>query len=176
MSASSSPLVSVLVPICNVERYLDQCLESARMQTLKDIEVICINDGSTDGSLDIINSYVNRDPRFKVIDKPNSGYGDSMNKGLEMASGKYVSILESDDFLDPEALESPPVCRRAGHLLGKGLHLVRSLQEVLPGPKRHSLPSHPRCVIPGHELQLQGVCLRKPRGVLFEGLPPLSPG
>ena len=105
MSASSSPLVSVLVPICNVERYVDQCLESARMQTLKDIEVICINDGSTDGSLDIINSYVDRDPRFKVIDKPNSGYGDSMNKGLEMACGKYISILESDDFLDPDALE-----------------------------------------------------------------------
>ena len=105
MSDTHSPLVSVLVPICNVEKYLEQCLESARAQTLEDIEVICINDGSTDGSLGIINSFVEKDHRFKVIDKPNSGYGDSMNKGLEMARGKYIAILESDDFLEPEALE-----------------------------------------------------------------------
>ena len=105
MSDTHSPLVSVLVPICNVEKYLEECLESARTQTLEDIEVICINDGSTDGSLGIINSFVEKDPRFKVIDKPNSGYGDSMNKGLDVATGKYIAILESDDFLDPEALE-----------------------------------------------------------------------
>ena len=105
MSESAAPLVSVLVPICNVEKYLEQCLESAMNQTLKDIEVICINDGSTDGSLDIIKSFMERDPRFRVIDKPNSGYGDSMNKGLEAARGTYISILESDDFLEPEALE-----------------------------------------------------------------------
>lgn len=105
MSEAHSPLVSVLVPICNVEKYLAQCLESARAQTLEDIEIICINDGSTDGSLDIIRSFAEKDSRFKIIDKPNSGYGDSMNKGLEMASGKYISILESDDFLDAEALQ-----------------------------------------------------------------------
>lgn len=105
MTSTQTPLVSVLVPICNVEKYLDECLESARTQTLKDIEVICINDGSTDGSLDIIKSFMERDSRFRVIDKPNSGYGDSMNKGLEAARGTYISILESDDFLEPEALE-----------------------------------------------------------------------
>ena len=105
VSSSQAPLVSVLVPICNVEKYLEQCLESARAQTLEDIEVICINDGSTDGSLKIIESFVERDGRFRVIDKPNSGYGDSMNKGIEAARGTYIAILESDDFLDPEALE-----------------------------------------------------------------------
>lgn len=105
MTSTQTPLVSVLVPICNVEKYLDECLESARAQTLKDIEVICINDGSTDGSLDIIKSFMDRDPRFRVIDKPNSGYGDSMNKGLEAARGTYIAILESDDRMDPEALE-----------------------------------------------------------------------
>lgn len=105
VSESAAPLVSVLVPICNVERYLETCLASAMAQTLRDIEVICINDGSTDGSLDIIRSFVARDERFRVIDKPNSGYGDSMNQGLEAARGTYVAILESDDFLDPEALE-----------------------------------------------------------------------
>ena len=83
MQNSDTPKVSLLVPICNVERYLRECLDSAVAQTLEDIEIICINDGSTDGSLGIINSFVEKDPRFKVIDKPNSGYGDSMNKGLE---------------------------------------------------------------------------------------------
>ena len=76
--SQNQPLVSVLVPICNVEKYLDECLSSLQNQTLKDIEIICINDGSTDSSLEIINGFASEDPRFVVIDKPNSGYGDSM--------------------------------------------------------------------------------------------------
>lgn len=103
---AEAPAVSLLVPICNVEKYLRQCLESAREQSLSNIEIICINDGSTDSSLDIINEYVEADPRFRVLDKPNSGYGDSMNKGLSMCTGEYVGILESDDFLDSGALET----------------------------------------------------------------------
>ena len=74
-------------------------------QTLKDIEIICINDGSTDNSPAIIREYMERDGRVKMIDKANSGYGDSMNHGLDMARGKYVGILESDDFMAPDALE-----------------------------------------------------------------------
>ena len=105
MKESVAPVVSLLVPICNVEKYLEECLESAHRQTLEDIEIICINDGSTDGSLGIIKSFMARDPRFKLIDKPNSGYGDSMNKGLDLAHGKYIGILESDDHLDSGALE-----------------------------------------------------------------------
>ncbi len=103
--SSVTPLISVLVPICNVEKYLDECLNSLQNQTLNDIEIICINDGSTDSSLDIINKFASADSRFIVIDKPNSGYGDSMNRGLEISRGKYVAILESDDFLDADALE-----------------------------------------------------------------------
>lgn len=103
-AAGRTPSVSLLVPIYNVERYLRQCLESARAQTLEDIEVICINDGSTDGSRDIVEEYL-ADARFRVIDKPNSGYGASMNRGLDEARGRYVGILESDDFLDLAALE-----------------------------------------------------------------------
>lgn len=103
-AAGRTPSVSLLVPIYNVERYLRQCLESARAQTLEDIEVICINDGSTDGSRGIVEEYL-ADARFRVIDKPNSGYGASMNRGLDEARGRYVGILESDDFLDPAALE-----------------------------------------------------------------------
>lgn len=101
----SSPVVSLLVPIYNVEKYLRECLDSARNQTLTDIEIICINDGSKDSSRDIIQEYLDADSRFRIIDKPNSGYGISMNMGLEAARGKYIGILESDDFFEPDALE-----------------------------------------------------------------------
>ena len=104
-NASGSLILSLLIPIYNVERYLRECLDSAVVQTLKDIEIICINDGSTDSSPDIIREYMERDSRVKMIDKANSGYGDSMNRGLEMACGEYVGILESDDFMAPDALE-----------------------------------------------------------------------
>lgn len=101
----SDPTVSLLVPIYNVERYLKECLDSARAQTLDDIEVICINDGSTDSSRAIIQEYLDADSRFRVVDKSNSGYGASMNMGLEAARGEYIAILESDDFFEPDALE-----------------------------------------------------------------------
>lgn len=105
MSAKDVPRVSLLIPIYNVERYLRQCLDSAIGQTLEDIEIICINDGSTDGSRDIIEEYAQKDSRIRVIDKENSGYGCSMNMGLEAAGGEYIGILESDDFFEPDALE-----------------------------------------------------------------------
>lgn len=101
----SSPKVTILVPICNVERYLGECLESLVNQTLKDIQIICIDDGSTDNSPQIIEKYANRDPRIEVISKPNSGYGDSMNKGLEQARGEYIGIVESDDFASKNMFE-----------------------------------------------------------------------
>ncbi len=99
------PAVSLLIPIYNVEKYLRQCLDSAKDQTLSDIEIICINDGSTDGSRSIIQEYLDADPRFRVIDKPNSGYGVSMNMGLDAATGDYIGILESDDIFELDGLE-----------------------------------------------------------------------
>lgn len=101
----AAPKVSVLVPICNVERYLEECLDSLVAQSFTDFEAICINDGSTDGSRAIIQRYIDVDARFRVIDKPNSGYGASMNMGLVNAIGEYIAILESDDFFEPNALE-----------------------------------------------------------------------
>ena len=98
--------VSLLVPIYNVEKYLRQCLDSAAAQTLKNIEIICINDGSKDSSRDIIQEYLDADSRFRVIDKENSGYGASMNMGIEAAKGEYIGILESDDFIDAQELET----------------------------------------------------------------------
>ena len=100
-----SPKVSIVVPICNVEKFLRQCLDSIAAQTLEDIEVICVNDGSTDSSAAIIDEYVAKDSRFKALHKPNSGYGDSMNKGFAMATGEYIGIVESDDWIELDAME-----------------------------------------------------------------------
>ena len=105
MSKNNSPTISVLVPIYNVQTYLKECLDSLCAQTFSDFEVICINDGSTDTSRDIIISYCEKDARFKLIDKTNSGYGASMNRGLDAATGTYIAILESDDFYIPTTLE-----------------------------------------------------------------------
>ena len=99
------PLVSVLIPIFNVEKYLHECLNSIINQTLKKIEIICINDGSTDNSLEIIKSYMKSDHRIKLINKKNSGYGDSMNQGLKLATWKYIGIVESDDIADLKMFE-----------------------------------------------------------------------
>ncbi len=96
----AEPKVSILVPIYNVECYLRECLESLINQTLNDIEIICINDGSTDNSAQIMHEYSLKDNRIKIIDKENSGYGASMNRGLEIATGEYIGIVESDDFAD----------------------------------------------------------------------------
>ncbi len=92
------PNVSILVPIYNVERYLRECLDSLLNQTLDDIEIICINDGSTDATPQILEEYSSRE--IKIINKENSGYGASMNMGLQAATGEYIGILESDDFAD----------------------------------------------------------------------------
>lgn len=97
------PKVSVIIPVYNNARYLRECLDSAVEQTLQNIEIICVNDGSTDDSLAIMQEYAARDPRVKVIDKPNGGYGHTMNKGLDAATGEYVAFLESDDSINRDA-------------------------------------------------------------------------
>lgn len=90
--------ISVVVPVYNVEKYLTECIESIRTQSLEDLEIICVNDGSTDSSLDILNKFASIDKRIIVINKSNSGYGHTMNMGLNAASGEYIGIIESDDF------------------------------------------------------------------------------
>ena len=100
------PVVSVFVPCSTGEKHLRQCLDSVVTQTLADMEIICINDGATDSAPDILREYAARDSRIRIIDKPNSGYGDSMNKALEVATGEYVGIVESDDWADPDMFET----------------------------------------------------------------------
>lgn len=99
------PKVSVVIPIYNVEKYLRQCLDSVVNQTLKDIEIICVDDGSKDSSPQILEEYAARDPRIKIITKENSGYGASMNRGFDAASGEYLGIVESDDYAELDMFE-----------------------------------------------------------------------
>ena len=107
MSISSAPVkISVLMPIYNQEKYIDKCLRSVCAQTLKDLEIIVINDGSTDRSMEIVNAIAETDDRIVIIDKTNSGYGDSVNRGLDRARGEYVGIVETDDFIAENMYET----------------------------------------------------------------------
>lgn len=98
--------VSVILPVYNCEKYLRQCLDSLVSQTLQDIEIICVNDGSTDSSLDILNEYAARDMRFLIINTENKGAGAARNKGIEAACGKYLAFPDSDDWFEPEMLSA----------------------------------------------------------------------
>lgn len=99
------PLVSVIMPIYNASSFLKESLGGLLGQTYRDMEIICVNDGSTDDSLEIIKSYAVQDERIIIIDKANSGYGNTMNEGIKVASGKYIGILEPDDFMDVQMYE-----------------------------------------------------------------------
>lgn len=96
--------VSVIIPVYNVEKYLRQCLDSVAAQTLKDIEVICVDDGSTDSSFEIVKEYAEKDSRFIAVKQENGGAGAARNNGLRRAKGKYLSFLDSDDFFDENML------------------------------------------------------------------------
>ncbi len=102
---ASDSLVSIIVPVYNAGIRLVDALVSAQEQTHQNIEVICVNDGSTDESLDIMRIFANEDERFRVHDKGNGGYGAAMNDGLEAARGEWIAILEPDDWMDANMLE-----------------------------------------------------------------------
>jgi glycosyltransferase involved in cell wall biosynthesis len=98
--------VSVIIPVYNVEKYLNECLDSVCNQTLENIEIICVNDGSSDKSLEILNEYSKSDNRIRIITQMNQGLAASRNNGLKYASGKYVYFLDSDDYIELDALEN----------------------------------------------------------------------
>lgn len=101
-----SPKVSVIVPVYNNEVFVVSCIKSLLAQTLEDIEIIAINDGSTDNSSAILHKFADSDSRLIVVDKANGGYGVGINTGLDLVRGEYVTILESDDFADLDMLET----------------------------------------------------------------------
>lgn len=99
------PKLSIIIPIYNVEKYLPKCLESILGQSFKDFEIICVNDGSTDNSLQVLQTYKKQDDRIVIVDKKNEGSGIARNHGLSTARGNYVYFVDSDDWLENYALE-----------------------------------------------------------------------
>lgn len=106
MSAQELPLVSVIVPIYNVEKYLPKCLDSILEQTLTQIEIIGVDDGSTDRSGEILDNYAKKDPRVRVVHQSNAGLGPARNTGLSIAKGSYIGFVDSDDWINDDFFES----------------------------------------------------------------------
>ena len=98
-------MISIIIPIYNVEKYLEKCLDSILNQTYKNLEIILIDDGSTDNSPNICNSYCEKDKRIKIIHKNNEGVSSARNKGIELSKGKYIVFIDSDDYVSNEHIE-----------------------------------------------------------------------
>ena len=96
-----APVLSVLVPVYNTGSFLEPCLHSLAAQQVEDIEFICLDDGSTDGSAEVLDTWAARDNRFRVIHRPNGGYGKAMNTAMEHARGEWIGIVEPDDVVEP---------------------------------------------------------------------------
>lgn len=105
MSLSSSPIISVIMPSLNVVDYISECMESVVAQTMQDIEIICVDGGSTDGTIDIIEEYALKDRRIKIIHSEIKSYGYQMNLGVAAARGKYIGIVETDDYIGRDMYE-----------------------------------------------------------------------
>ena len=95
-------LFSIIVPVYNVEKYIHKCIESFICQTYKDIEIILVDDGSTDNSSSIFDEYADKDKRIRVIHKKNGGLSDARNAGIEIASGEYILFVDSDDYIETD--------------------------------------------------------------------------
>ncbi|MBR6674970.1 MAG: glycosyltransferase [Alphaproteobacteria bacterium] len=102
----NKPKVSIVVPIYGVEKYLHQCVDSILAQTLKDIEIILVDDGSKDKCPEIVDEYAKKDPRVVAVHQPNGGYGRAVNHGIELATGEYIGIVEPDDFIESDMYET----------------------------------------------------------------------
>ena len=99
------PKVSIIVPIYNSEKYMEKCIDSILNQTLNDIEIILVNDGSTDSSLEIAERYKQRDKRVIIINQINSGPSIARNNGIKIATGKYIGFVDSDDYIEKTMYE-----------------------------------------------------------------------
>lgn len=125
--------ISVIIPVYNVERYLEKCIDSIINQTYKNLEILLINDGSKDKSGEICDEYAKKDSRIKVIHKENSGVADTRNMGLEIATGDYLMFVDSDDYIsntmiqmlyDKMVLENPDMCMCNYHEVSGDYHII----------------------------------------------------
>src|SRR3989339_194775 len=98
-------MISVIIPCYNVENYIEQCLESIINQSYKDIQIICVDDGSADNTPDILSKYSAKDVRIQIITQHNHGISAARNTGLQIASGDYIAFVDGDDWLETDAFE-----------------------------------------------------------------------
>ncbi len=107
LNNSKVPKISVIIPTYNKEKYLNECLDSVINQTLKEIEIICVNDGSTDNSLTILKEYEKKDKRIKIINQENSGVAIARNRAMDISKGEFIAFLDSDDkIINDNSLEN----------------------------------------------------------------------
>ena len=99
-------LVSIIVPVYNCERFLPECIDSLLAQTYENIEIICVNDGSTDKSSQLLANYATKDNRIHLISQENAGPGPARNRGIELATGEYITFFDADDWCKPSLVES----------------------------------------------------------------------
>ncbi len=149
------PIVSVIIPVYNVEEYLGKCLRSILNQTLYNIEIICVNDGSTDGSLGILQKYAQLDRRIVILNQENQGQGVARNNAMKIAKGEYVSFVDSDDWIEPDMLEV--MCNAAkandanvvqapyySHVGGR-IFVIDHIENSFPNQKSHTFVKVPKC-------------------------------
>lgn len=134
---TENPMVTVIIPVYNVEKYLAECLNSVINQTIKKLEIICVEDGSTDQSLEILRRFSERYPFIKVIQQENRGLSAARNTGLESACGEYVYFLDSDDFIEERALQkmyemAQADCLDVLYIDGRSIYENKELEEALP--------------------------------------------
>ena len=101
----NKPLISIIIPVYNAEKYLKKCLDSVINQTYKNLEIILVDDGSTDKSPEICDKYAEKDSRIIVLHKENGGVSSSRNAGLDIFKGEYLSFVDSDDYVEPDYIE-----------------------------------------------------------------------
>jgi len=148
---------SVIVPIYNAAPYLAQCLSSLRMQTYSDLQIILINDGSTDASATIAQSFVEADPRFVLIEQSNKGQGTARNVGMQQAKGEYIVFVDADDYLDSDWVE------RHITALGDANYVKSGYRRVQDGAVLESKK-------PRHRYQFTSPCMRLYRACFMQDL------
>lgn len=105
MVYTTTPKISLIIPVYNVAQYLDRCLKSITEQTYKNIEIILVNDGSTDDSLDILKAWAKKDMRISIINQNNQGLSSARNKGIAVSTGQYITFIDSDDYVTKDYIE-----------------------------------------------------------------------
>ena len=147
MTSIKQGTVSIVVPMYNVAATLEQCLTSIESQTYDDLQIICMNDGSTDLSSDIAHAHAARDGRIVVVDKPNEGYGATVNRGISIADGAWIAVVEPDDYLEPTMYEQLVACAAAAQAAsGRAVDVVRcAYWRVFAGPSADSGETRASC-------------------------------